>query len=419
MIRMMSLLLTFFVFFMTAAMTLAENSKQPVTKPSEEISDNSLEQRTEAMLENVPNSKTVMRLSWKLVPDAVKYKVAFDDEEYITYINGIEVLVNDVSKVFKISALDFEDNIILDDLDINEVETNPIMVKTTTEFDKMDYAPLYPVYSWIPTHNADYYLIQLLKDGEVIRNYQTKNKDEDDVYDFYDEQPINESGEYYWRVKAMSNLGIALTQWSEKTDSTSFKVTSPTKFAAFGDSITHGGGAVTVPPSIIFYNWETYCSSPIKNLGRSGDTTDQLNDRFETDVLPFAPKVLIIMAGVNDFRGNIIGWHTVSNYKEIAEKCKANNIIPVFMTPTPVNPVLIKKAAFIDQPPPDWKTHYKYACNWIKQQEYHIDITAEFEDYEGNLRYDLTTDGLHPDFEGKKIIGRAVNEWFNKNKLLK
>ena len=207
----MSLLLTFFLFFMTAAMTLADGSEpsrspaapvktpasnvsltnQPQTveaeKPSDEVSDTTLEEKSKELLEPVEGI-TVMRLSWKLVTDAVKYKVTFDNEEYMTYINGIEVPVNDVNKIFKITALDFENNILADNLDITEVETNPIIMKTTTEFDKMDYAPLYPVYSLVPKHNADYYLIELLRDGEVVRSYQTPNKDEDDIYDFYDKK---------------------------------------------------------------------------------------------------------------------------------------------------------------------------------------------------------------------------------------
>ena len=437
MIRLMSLLLTFFVFFMTAAMTLADDSapsrnptspdktnesnlkppeaKSKLTRSSEAVTNNSLEGKTKEMLENVQPAATILRLSWKLVPYAVKYKVTFDDEEYMTYANGIEVAVNDVSKVFKITALDFDNNVISDNIDVVETETNPIVMKTTTEFDKMDYAPLYPVYSWIPKHNADYYVVQLLKDGEVVRNYETEYKDEDDIYDYYDTVPINETGNYYWRVKAMSKYGFALSDWSKETASTSFKVTAPTKYSAFGDSITHGGGAISVPPSITIYNWETYCDKPIKNLGKSGDTTDQLVERFDSDVLPFLPKVLFIMGGVNDYRGDILGWHTISNYKLINEKCKEYDIIPVFITPTPVNPSLIKKCKFIEMPPPDWQTHYKYTCEWIKKQEYHIDLTEEFEDEDGDLRADLTTDGLHPDIEGKKIIGQAVSDWIQDN----
>ena len=33
-----------------------------------------------------------------------------------------------------------DNNVIQDDLNITETETDPTMVKTTTEFDKMDYA---------------------------------------------------------------------------------------------------------------------------------------------------------------------------------------------------------------------------------------------------------------------------------------
>ena len=450
MAKMMSLLLTFFIFFMTAAMTLADDTTPPSrspaspvktpasnlsasqnseieseikpevkaenpSRPSTAVSDNTLGDKSKEMLEEVKNPTTIMRLSWKLVPYAVKYKVSFDDEEYVTYINGIEVSVNNVSKIFKVTALDFDNNVIQDDLNITETETDPLIVKTTTEFDKMDYAPLYPVYSWVPKHNADYYQIQLLRDGEVVRNYTANRKEEDDVYDFYDPNPVNEGGNYYWRIKAMSRFGFALSEWSKESDSVSFKVKAPTKYAAFGDSITHGGGAITVPPSMTIYNWETYCENPIKNLGKSGDTTDQLVDRFEYDVLPFAPKVLIIMGGVNDFRGDILGWHTVSNYKILAEKCKEHNITPVFVTPTPVNPQLIKKTKYIEAPPYDWQTHYKYACDWIRQQEHFIDLTLEFEDYDGYLRYDLTSDGLHPDVDGKRIIGQAVDKWLKNN----
>lgn len=55
----------------------------------------------------------------------------------------------------------------------------------------------------------------------------------------------------------------------------------------------------------------------------------------------------------------------------------------------------------------------KYVCDWVRAQENHIDIAEMFVDDEGNLRADLSTDGLHPDIEGKEIIGRAVGDWLN------
>ena len=430
MIKKMPILLTFFLFLLSAVAALAENTpplrspettvKTPAIHLSESNvneqepkrpSDVVMEEQSEKQAANKISGPLIMRLSWKLIPGAVKYKVSFDDQEFITYINAIEIQVNDVSKIFKVTAMALDGSVIKDDLDIIEIETNPTAPKTTTEFDKMEFSPLYPVYSWVPVYNADYYLIELLKDGNVVRSYQTNYKGKDDIYDFYDTVPMNEGGNYYWRVRAMSKSGVPMSEWSKETEATTLKVTAPTRIAALGDSITHGGGAVSVPPSMIVYNWETYCSYPIKNLGRSGDTSDEIVDRFESDVLPFLPNILIIMAGVNDYRDGIFGWHTVTNYKLLNEKCKANNIIPVFVTPTPINPHLIKMTKFIEQPPSDWQAHYRFVCAWIRTQENYIDVSGEFEDSEGNLRADLTTDGLHPDDEGKKIIGHAVNEW--------
>lgn len=36
-----------------------------------------------------------------------------------------------------------------------------ITAKITTHFDKMDYMPVYPVYSWVPVKNADHYKIDV------------------------------------------------------------------------------------------------------------------------------------------------------------------------------------------------------------------------------------------------------------------
>ena len=416
--KKVSLLLTFFLFLLTAVTTLADDSSESDVYPppvEQKIIETPVEQPT---VDQPVGVKVVMRLSWKLVPSAVKYKVAFDDEVHTTYINGIELEVNSVNKVFHVVALDFNGKIIDSDIDVTQVETNPTAPKTTTEFDKMDYGPLYPVYSWVPTHGADYYQIQLFKDGELAREYEAYNTDKDEAYDLYDEYPVNRGGDYYWRVRAMSNYGFAMSEWSEQTDNVSFKVSSPNRVCALGDSITHGGGAITVPPSMTMYNWETYCHIPVKNLGKSGDTTDVIVERFENDVLPFEPKVLLIMAGVNDFRGTIFGWQSATNYKALVDKCAYYGITPVFLTPTPVNAGLIRKSRFIEQPPYDWQTHYQFLCDWIRKQPYHIDLTAAFEDDNGELRADLTSDGLHPDEEGKEIIGRAVEEWLKNNEQL-
>ena len=148
-------------------------------------------------------------------------------------------------------------------------------------------------------------------------------------------------------------------------------------------------------------------------MGRSGDTTAQLLERFDNDVLPFRPEVLIIMGGVNDFRSDIIGWDSTSNLEALKIKCEENGIKPVFITPTPINPALMAHVDFVEPPPENWREHRQYICDWIRKQEFYIDIADDFTDDEGNLKVELTTDGLHPDAEGKQIIGRAVGLWLN------
>jgi lysophospholipase L1-like esterase len=134
-------------------------------------------------------------------------------------------------------------------------------------------------------------------------------------------------------------------------------------------------------------------------------------ERFEQDILSFNPEILFIMAGVNDYRGDILGWDSVENLAAIRDKCESYGIKPVFITPTPLNPDLINKIKFIHYPPYDWQEQRQYICDWMRRQENCIDIANNFSDENGYLRADLAMDGLHPDAEGKEIIGRAVENW--------
>lgn len=360
--------------------------------------------------------KTVLRLTWQLVPFAVKYKVSCQAGEFISYTSGIEIEIapGSANQNFQITALDYDGNVLKDNMEVITREINPISPLTTTEFNKMDYSPMYLVYSWVPAKDADHYEIQLIHNGNIAREFVTEYHPQDDNFDFYDPDPVLESGDYFWRVRGLAADDTPLTAWSEKNDGSSFTIKKPVRFCAIGDSITHGGGSISVPPSNILYNWETYCKVPVKNLAKSGDTTEDILERFDRDVLPFQPEVLFIMAGVNDYRSGILGWHSVMNLKEIKEKCLQNKIKPVFITPTPINPKLIRKVKFVENPPGDWQNHMKYIWEWMRKQEDYIDIAEQFLDEEGNLRADFSTDGLHPDVEGKEIIGNAVGDWLNR-----
>ena len=170
-----------------------------------------------------------------------------------------------------------------------------------------------------------------------------------------------------------------------------------------------------MPPSYTLYDWETYCTVPVKNLGHSGDTTEEMLARFERDVLPFSPRVLIIMGGVNDFRSGIYGAESVRNLAALREKCMAHGITPIFLTATPIRPALMTARMTIQAPPSDWWAHRDYINNWILQQEYSIDVSSVLADADGQLEAAYTTDGLHPDLMGKKYIGERVDAYLREH----
>ncbi len=376
-----------------------EDVSEPPAQPYEEI---------------LPREENILRLHWDIVPNAVKYEIFIDDVSLFAFTNGIEIPVDDVHTKFQVNAVSLEGATLENRIPIRNIDINPPSPRTTTEFDKMAYPPIYPVYSWIPTSGADHYEIELIKDGKIIRRYFTASQAQEDNFDLYDKVPVIEEGEYFWRVRAMTADNQPLSDWSVQEESNSFEVKHKIRFCALGDSITHGGGSISAPPSTVVYNWETYCAIPVKNLGRSGDTTAEILARFDSDVLPFRPEVLFIMAGVNDYRGNIMGWESVENLQAVKAKCERNGITPVFLTPTPLNPAQIEKIQFVDAPPADWQDHQHFICDWIRTQENFIDVNADLTDEAGNLIENLSVDGLHPDADGKRIIGEAVAAWLDK-----
>lgn len=358
------------------------------------------------------NLNNTLRLTWEAVPGAVRYRISYGDQVITSPTTGVEIEVKGSDEFFKITALDFDNAVVLENVPIASTEINPKSPRTTSEFDKMSYPPLYVVYSWIPSKDANHYEIRLWHDGVVARNFVTKADAIEESFDIYDEDPVTSEGEYFYQVRGISADNVAVTDWSEKDASNTFVVSKPARFCSLGDSITHGG-AVTVPPSQVLCNWQTYCSFFVKNLGHSGDTTAQILKRFHSDVLPFQPEILFVMAGVNDFRTGIIANQSIKNLAAIRDLCEENGIVPVFITPTPINPLRMLHTQFVEAPPTDWRYHQMQICDWVRKQKYFIDITKELTDDEGNLKAYLTIDGLHPDAEGKQIIGKAVETWLN------
>ncbi|WP_371381333.1 SGNH/GDSL hydrolase family protein [Sporomusa aerivorans] len=382
-----------------------------------------------------------VRLVWKAIPDAVGYQLIItntvesvdgrtDFENTLVYGEifnpGVELdvsLLNEPESAWwQVRALNSERKPISrfsEPKKLTEGEVDPLSPFITTELSRLARTPLYPSYSWIPVLGAAGYEVQtfytpaLANDnrelGDFKKSYIIKGAASFDCYDVDD---FTEEGSYSWRVIALDDKGRPMGEWSEAQ---SFDVLHTDNLvAALGDSVTHGGGAISNPPSDPAYDWTSYVGLPVKNLGRSGDTTDALVARFDHDVLPFQPKVLLIMGGINDIRAGASAFAVIDNLTQIEEKCRENNITPIFLTLTPINPVYIK-LAFNEETSPAWQAEWRKVNEWVKQQAHYVDISPMLMNSEGNMTDILAADGLHPDTGGKAIIGRAVGEYIRKN----
>ncbi|WP_432748896.1 GDSL-type esterase/lipase family protein [Pectinatus haikarae] len=361
---------------------------------------------------------------WSPVPNAVQYELNISNAltgQQITavqsiYATGYELDTGLLPETpdqlqWQVRGLDYNGNPISDYSPYKALGNSIINSDRpipTTQFDKMAYTPLYPVYSWIPyLHAAKYTLRIYYDDGsnvpthdKLLNEYQT-----DDTFDFYDPAAYTQAGKYYWTVQARDADNKPISRWSAPSY---FSVTDKNiKVAALGDSITHGGGAISTPPGYTMYNWQTYSVVPILNIGYSGDTTGAMLHRFSKDVLPFHPRILVIMGGINDIRAGISADEAIQNLSAIRSLCLDNNIIPVMVTASPIYP---EKMQRIDiTPAPDWQRQLSLLNHWILSYPDSIDTYLLLADNQGLLKSSFTTDGLHPDAAGKKIIGETIS----------
>ena len=284
-------------------------------------------------------------------------------------------------------------------------------------FDLIDYKPqpVYPAYSWIPIHAAPQYEVELLNHPPKFENdvepsadslWRQKTADQSSLYDEY-ARPY--AGPYYWRVRALDAENNPIGTWS---DSAKFVVEDYTKgvyAAILGDSVAHGGGAVSYSPRALEYAYATYLDFPVLNLSRSGDTVKTSLERLKNDVLPFKPKNLIISTGTNCLRDASITLESIlDDFNEIKKICLENDIRPIFLTLMPINP---KNIHYIFRTETDEHWHEKLIAvnKFLRSQEYCIDLEPYFYDAAGEMSANFAIDGLHPDLRGKMLIGEIIN----------
>jgi lysophospholipase L1-like esterase len=381
-------------------------------------------------------------LIWHTVPGGVYYELelltAPPEQENNTELSALHHLfstravftngwqadlkpfVNTAKIYWRVRALDFLGQPVGVFSTAEEINVDPTKAAPNkpvlNSFDRMpDFEqPLYPVYNWIPLHNIVKYEVELLISPPVQENNTQPTKNRiwymiaNDSSSCYDEYPRLDVGDYYWRVRAIDDNGNTIGVYSDSQKFTVKKQPHRVDTATFGDSITHGGGALSYSPANLEYSYETFLDFPTLNLGRSGDTSEMTADRFEQDVLPFHPKNLIILCGSNSIRADTTADSIINDLKTIQRKCELNDVRPIFLTLMPINPRNIY-AAFQTDTDPNWQQKIMDVNNYIREQPYFIDLEPYFYDDFGYLATEYATDGLHPDIKGKQLMAEIIN----------
>lgn len=183
--------------------------------------------------------------------------------------------------------------------------------------------------------------------------------------------------------------------------------------------------AILKSPDVVFignsitYNWAKFVPDFFKKnnyVGRgiSGQTTEQILARFRQDVVDLSPKVVVILAGINDIaqnNGPISNENILGNIKSMCDIAIANEIIPVLCSILPCDYFSWRK----DLHPTERiielnKMISIYAKN--KKLKY-VDYYSSMATADGALNPNYTEDRCHPTVGGYKIMMPIIQNVLN------
>ena len=159
----------------------------------------------------------------------------------------------------------------------------------------------------------------------------------------------------------------------------------------------------------------SFPGKPYINRGISGQTTPQMLVRFRQDVIELKPRVVVILAGINDIAGNtgpMTLEQTEGNLASMAELAAANHILVVLCSVTPAFDF-------------GWRTGLTPAPKvlalntWIKayaaeKGHVYVDYHTAMKDERDGLPAKLSADGVHPLPAGYAVMAPLVEAGIEK-----
>ncbi len=147
------------------------------------------------------------------------------------------------------------------------------------------------------------------------------------------------------------------------------------------------------------------------NKGISGQTTPQILGRFKKDVIDLHPKLVIILAGINDIAQNtgpITLQETSKNIFAMAELAKEHQIKVVLCSVLPALDFPWRRGL---QPAGKIITLNEIIKNYANENSIvYLDYYTSMVDKQMGLNDKYTYDGVHPNKTGYQIMAPLVQE---------
>ena len=169
-------------------------------------------------------------------------------------------------------------------------------------------------------------------------------------------------------------------------------------------------------PDVVFMgnsiteNWasmmpEFFANNNYVGRGISGQTTEQMLARFRQDVVSLKPKIVVILAGINDIaqnNGPISNEEILNNIKSMCDIAEANHIKPVLCSILPCDYFVWRKTL---KPAPIVVEMNKLIKQYASVKGYdYVDYYSALATKNGALNPQYTKDRCHPTVEGYKVM---------------
>ena len=145
------------------------------------------------------------------------------------------------------------------------------------------------------------------------------------------------------------------------------------------------------------------------NRGISGQITGQMLGRMQADVVNLKPRLVLVLAGINDIGRGIAVGTIENNLSMIADLAEAHQIEPMFASLLPVSDyhkdVNPQYARTTHLEPSKILEVNGWLKSFCEQRHFpYVDYYSAVVDKAGFLQADVSDDGLHPNAKGYRIM---------------